>query len=62
MDSKINNLNHNHINGIVCDVTNCRYNGEDRCCTAKEIKVGPQFANTSDDTACATFKPGSVVM
>lgn len=46
-----------HIEGVICDVTNCRYNNLDNCCTAHEIKVGPQFASTSYDTICATFKP-----
>ena len=41
---------------IVCDVTNCVYNNEDRHCTAKQIKVGPQYASSSADTICVTFK------
>lgn len=44
------------IDGIHCDVTNCRYNEEDSKCSAKEIKVGPTYASTSSDTVCATFK------
>jgi len=46
-----------YIHGIVCDVTNCIYNEEDNICTAKEIKVGPQYAASSADTICATFRP-----
>ena len=46
-----------HIDGIVCDVTNCMYNAQNHICTAKEIKVGPQYAASSADTICATFKP-----
>lgn len=42
--------------GIQCDVTNCHYN-EQKSCVANEIKVGPQYAASSADTVCATFKP-----
>lgn len=41
---------------IVCDVTNCVYNNDQRHCTANEIKVGPQYASSSADTLCVTFK------
>lgn len=46
----------NHIDGIVCNVTNCEYHDCDTHCTAKEIAVGPSYATTSQDTVCATFK------
>lgn len=46
-----------YLNGVVCDVTNCHYHDSTNFCTAEQIKVGPQFANTSADTICATFKP-----
>lgn len=42
--------------GIHCDVTNCYYN-ERKECHAEEITVGPQYAATSSDTVCATFRP-----
>jgi len=42
---------------IVCDVTNCVYNNERKLCTAKQIKVGPQYASSSADTICVTFRP-----
>lgn len=42
--------------GIHCDVTNCHYN-EHKACVAEEITVGPQYANSSADTNCATFRP-----
>lgn len=45
------------IDGITCDVTNCVYHEEGSLCTAREIKVGPQYAASSADTVCATFKP-----
>ena len=41
---------------IKCDVTNCVYNDNKKYCTAKQIKVGPQFASSSADTICVTFK------
>ncbi|MCL2579243.1 MAG: DUF1540 domain-containing protein [Oscillospiraceae bacterium] len=41
---------------IVCDVTNCAYNNDQRHCTANQIKVGPQYASSSADTICVTFK------
>ena len=44
-------------NKIVCDVTNCVYNDSNKKCTAKEVKVGPQYASSSADTICAPFKP-----
>jgi len=56
MDLTSNN-NQNHIHGITCDVTNCVYNENNNTCTATQIKVGPQFAASSSDTICATFKP-----
>ena len=46
----------NKLYGIHCDVTNCHYNKQKSCC-ASEIKVGPQYAASSSDTICATFKP-----
>ena len=49
-----------HIRGIVCDVKNCAYHDGDSFCTANRIKVGPSFANSSGQTACATFKPRSM--
>ena len=47
----------NHIKGVVCDVKNCAYHDGETRCTAGEITVGPTYASTSHDTACATFKP-----
>lgn len=44
-------------NNIICDVTNCVYNDTNKKCTAKQVKVGPQYAASSADTICATFKP-----
>jgi len=52
-----NETNMKHIHGIICDVTNCQYNEKNKICTAREIKVGPQHADCSEDTVCVTFKP-----
>ena len=46
-----------HLKGISCDVKNCIHHDGEHACTAKEITVGPSYASTSGDTACATFKP-----
>lgn len=48
----------NHIKGVCCDVKNCAYHDGESRCTAKEITVGPSYASSSNDTVCATFKPG----
>ncbi|MFA5562082.1 MAG: DUF1540 domain-containing protein [Eubacteriales bacterium] len=48
---------HVHIDGIVCDVKNCMYHASHDCCTARQIKVGHQHADNSDDTSCVTFEP-----
>jgi hypothetical protein len=45
-----------HLKGICCNVRNCEYHDCDTHCTATEIAVGPSSAQTSADTACATFK------
>ena len=43
--------------GITCDVKNCQYHTGECHCTAEMIKVGPNFACSSAETICATFKP-----
>ena len=48
-----------HIKGVCCDVKNCAYHDGESRCTAGEITVGPSYASTSGDTACATFKPNA---
>ncbi len=45
------------IKGVSCDVKNCIHHEADDRCTAGEITVGPSYASTSHDTACATFQP-----
>lgn len=47
------------MDNLKCNVTNCEYNSNELC-TAKHIHVyssGDGFANSSDGTACKTFKP-----
>ena len=47
-----------HVNsGITCDVKNCHYHQGECHCTADKIAVGPNYATSSTDTVCATFKP-----
>ncbi|MDK2802973.1 MAG: DUF1540 domain-containing protein [Oscillospiraceae bacterium] len=41
---------------VNCNVTNCVHNKNGCTCTAKNIKVGPQFAVTTGDTKCQSFK------
>lgn len=45
-----------HNEGVRCDVTNCFYHDQHGKCSADKIKVGPTYAASSADTACATFK------
>ena len=42
--------------GVKCDVKNCVSHSGEKHCTAKCIAVGPNSAQTSADTICATFK------
>lgn len=56
MMQNMNATNDDALYSIQCDVTNCYYNEQKNCC-ANEIKVGPQYAASSADTICATFKP-----
>ena len=51
------NANHDHIEGILCDVKNCQYHDCETHCTAKQIIVGPSKAEKSGETAWTTFKP-----
>ena len=42
--------------GVDCYVDNCVYHDGTNRCTAKQIHVGPFYANSSADTSCATFR------
>ncbi|MBR2460862.1 MAG: DUF1540 domain-containing protein [Clostridia bacterium] len=44
------------IKGVICDAVNCEYNNGDGECRAKQISVGPIYANSCTDTVCATFR------
>ena len=37
-------------------VGSCVYNRDKKTCTAPSIKVGPQFASSTAETNCSTFK------
>lgn len=41
---------------VKCNVANCEFHAKDDFCGAREIEVGPHYANSSNDTICATFK------
>jgi hypothetical protein len=45
-----------YISGIHCDVTNCAYHDPQCKCSADNISVGPDYASSSADTVCSTFK------
>ena len=45
------------ITGITCNVKNCAYHDGKDDCYAGCICVGPNSAESSADTVCATFKP-----
>ena len=49
--------NSQKISGIKCDVKNCHYHAKDDSCDAGRIEVGPEHANDSSETICATFQP-----
>lgn len=49
--------NHDYVDGIHCEVTNCVYHDEKCKCSADGISVGPTFAASGTDTVCSTFKP-----
>lgn len=57
MNINPSNMDSSTLEGVHCEVTNCVYNADKKLCTAKSIKVGPQFAASSADTVCDTFKP-----
>jgi len=52
----INSILKDKNEGITCSVDNCTYHEGTDCCVAKKIHVGPNYAVSSDDTVCDTFK------
>ena len=48
-----------HIKNLTCCVGNCAYNDGDGYCTAGGVSIGPGYASSCTDTACATFRKRS---
>lgn len=44
------------IEGIVCEVSSCKYHTTQDECMAGKIEVGDQSATDKSDTLCRTFK------
>jgi hypothetical protein len=53
-DSKIYN---DKLNGVGCDVSNCKYHTKDDKCTAPGIQVESENAMRKAETFCGTFAP-----
>lgn len=49
------NQSQDYINGIHCDVKNCKYHDPDCKCSAEHIVVGPTYASSNEETVCSTF-------
>jgi len=45
------------INGVGCDVVNCKYHGHANQCFADSISVESQNAAKKTETFCGTFAP-----
>ena len=43
--------------GVGCDVSACKYNTIDSRCSAEQISVQNENANTTGETYCSTFCP-----
>ena len=43
--------------GVGCEVTQCKYNTIDCRCSAAQISVQDENANTKSETYCSTFCP-----
>lgn len=52
-----NRMSRDQITGVVCDVSNCKYNTIDSKCSASHIDVQNERATTKSETYCATFCP-----
>ncbi|NLW21870.1 MAG: DUF1540 domain-containing protein [Tissierellia bacterium] len=46
------------LEGVKCVVNTCQYYKEGDHCTAAKIEIKPRNATTTEETDCATFKPG----
>ena len=47
------------IEGVKCIVNTCHYYQSGDHCNAGKIEIKPRNASSSEETDCATFKPGS---
>lgn len=45
-----------HILGIHCDVTDCAFHDDKGKCSANQVRVGPTYAENTEDTGCSTFR------
>lgn len=43
------------LRGVRCDAMNCEYNTGNGECHAKQISIGPVYADACTDTVCASF-------
>lgn len=54
-----------HLHGVGCNVTNCKYNGthcgEGSTCCASKITVKNENAMRKAETFCSTFEPTATV-
>lgn len=56
----MNNIeSNNHLSGVKCHVTNCKYHDTNNCCTAPEIQINTccNSCHNSCETDCDTFTP-----
>ena len=49
--------NYDKLQGVGCDVINCKYHGTDDCCHADCINVESHSAIRMAETFCGTFEP-----
>ena len=58
-------MNDNHyedkLNGVFCDVINCRFHGKDNFCHAESIVVESSNAIRKGETFCGTFTMKSTI-
>ena len=43
------------LNGVICDVVNCKFHGKDNFCHADAINVASSEAVRMGETFCSTF-------
>ncbi len=52
-----NYSNNDKLNGVACDVVNCKFHGTDNYCHADQIVVESSNAVRKAETFCGTFAP-----